>query len=97
MGLTRAVCFLLPAPRQLLPELVGCGRGMTLMASESDLVQELPPDLQEEVRDFVAFLLHEHQRQTYKLRQDWAGALREHKEEYTALDLQKKALSWREE
>jgi hypothetical protein len=29
------------------------------------------------------------------LRQDWAGALRDVKNEYTSLDLQKKALEWR--
>jgi hypothetical protein len=61
----------------------------------ADVVPDLPPDLQQEVRDFVEFLLYKHQRQTYKLRQDWAGALREYKEEYTALGLQKKALEWR--
>lgn len=30
-----------------------------------------------------------------KLRQDWAGALREYKNQYTSLELQKKALEWR--
>lgn len=29
------------------------------------------------------------------LRQDWAGALREYRDQYTAVDLQKKALEWR--
>jgi hypothetical protein len=31
------------------------------------------------------------------LRQNWAGALRDLKKEYTSLDLQKKALEWRGE
>jgi hypothetical protein len=69
---------------------------ITLEKPISDVVQDLPPDLQQEVREFVEFLLYRRQRQTYKLRQDWAGALREHKDQYTALDLQKKALEWRE-
>jgi len=29
------------------------------------------------------------------LRQDWAGALREQREEYTSLELQRKAVDWR--
>jgi hypothetical protein len=71
---------------------------ITLEKPISDVVQDLPPDLQQEVRDYVEFLLYKkHQRQGYTLRQDWAGALREHKQEYTALDLQKKALEWRED
>jgi len=32
---------------------------------------------------------------TTPLRQDWAGALKEYRDQYTALDLQKKALEWR--
>jgi hypothetical protein len=30
-----------------------------------------------------------------KLRQNWAGALKEYKDQYTSLELQKKALDWR--
>lgn len=32
-----------------------------------------------------------------KLSQNWAGALRDYKEQYTSLELQKKALEWRSE
>jgi hypothetical protein len=61
-----------------------------------ELVQELPPEAQIEVRDFVEFLLIKHGRRTSRpLRQDWAGALREHRSQYTSLDLQRKALDWR--
>lgn len=61
-----------------------------------ELVQELPPDVQMQVRDFVEFLLSKHGRRTGRpLRQDWAGALREHREKYTSLELQRKALGWR--
>jgi hypothetical protein len=60
------------------------------------MVEELPPDLQAEVRDFVEFLLSKHgPRQGLTLQQDWAGALREHRQQYTALDLQRQALDWR--
>ena len=61
-----------------------------------DMIERLPPDLQREVQDFVDFLL-ERRRRKYgrKLRQDWAGALRDYRDRYTALELQKKALEWR--
>lgn len=62
----------------------------------SELVEELPPDVQQEVRDFVEFLISKHGRTPgKKLRQDWAGALQGYRGEYSALDLQKKALEWR--
>ena len=61
-----------------------------------ELVKELPPDCQEEVRDFVEFLLERRGRKRGgKLRQDWAGALKEYRDQYTSLELQKKALEWR--
>ena len=61
-----------------------------------ELVQELPPEAQIEVRDFVEFLLSKHGRRASRpLRQDWAGALREHRDQYTSRELQRKALDWR--
>jgi len=66
------------------------------MQTLKELIEKLPPELQEEVRDFVEFLLErkacKHGR---KLRQDWAGALRKYRGQYTSLELQKKALEWR--
>jgi len=66
------------------------------MQTLKDLIEQLPPELQEEVRDFVEFLLNKkvHKRGR-KLRQDWAGALREYRSQYTSLELQRKALEWR--
>ncbi len=61
-----------------------------------ELVKELPPDCKEEVRDFVEFLLERRgQKRGGKLRQDWAGALKDYRDQYTSLELQKKALEWR--
>jgi hypothetical protein len=61
-----------------------------------ELVKELPPDCKEEVRDFVEFLLERRGRKRGgKLRQDWAGALKDYRDQYTSLELQKKALEWR--
>ncbi len=63
-----------------------------------ELVRELPPDAQKVARDFVEFLLVKHrQKANRKLRQDWAGALRDYRDQYTALELQRKALEWRSE
>lgn len=61
-----------------------------------ELIKELPPELRRKVEDFVQFLVEKHARaQGKKLRQDWAGALRDYRDSYTSLDLQKKALEWR--
>jgi hypothetical protein len=61
-----------------------------------ELVKELPPDIETEVRDFIEFLLMKKERKAGRpLRQDWAGALRDHKEQYTSVELQHKAMEWR--
>ncbi|MBN1138920.1 MAG: DUF2281 domain-containing protein [Anaerolineae bacterium] len=68
----------------------------TVTKSLSELVQELPPDMHAEVRDFVEFLLAKQSRgEKRALRQDWAGALRDYREQYTSLELQRQALAWR--
>ncbi|GAB4503713.1 MAG: DUF2281 domain-containing protein [Anaerolineales bacterium] len=65
------------------------------MQTLKEIVEQLPPDLQQEVEDFVEFLLKKRARFKQKrLRLTWAGALREFREQYTSLDLQKKALEW---
>jgi len=59
-------------------------------------VEELPPDMRAEVRDFIEFLLAKRSRgEKRTLRQDWAGALRDYREQYTSLELQRQALAWR--
>ncbi len=65
-----------------------------------ELVQELPPDAQEVVRDLVELLLSRSKtgpdpKAHRPLRQDWAGALRAYRREYTSLDLQHRASDWR--
>ena len=61
-----------------------------------ELVEELPPDMRAEVRDFIEFLLAKRSRSEKRtLRQDWAGALRDYREQYTSLELQRQALAWR--
>ncbi|MBN2012154.1 DUF2281 domain-containing protein [candidate division KSB1 bacterium] len=58
-------------------------------------IQQLPPFMIEEVEDFLDFLLTKAKGQRKgKLKQDWAGELKEFSEKYTSLELQKKALEW---
>jgi len=70
------------------------------MAEESksleELVKKLPPASQQEVRELVELLLKKQVKQSAgTLRQDWAGLLRNHRDQYTSLELQKRALEWR--
>ena len=65
------------------------------MKSIEELIKELPPDLHQEVRDFMEFLMQKRgSRKQKKLRMSWAGALKEYRDRFTSLDLQKKALEW---
>ena len=65
------------------------------MKTLEEKIKALPPELQKEVEDFVEFLLNTkvHRKQK-KLRLTWAGALREFRDQYTSLELQRKALEW---
>jgi len=60
-------------------------------------IKKLPPDLRKEVEDFVDFLL---EKTKYKKEKNpklnWIGGLREYRDKYTSLELQKKALEWRD-
>jgi hypothetical protein len=68
----------------------------TTSKSLEELVRELPPAVQAEVRNFVESLLEKRrQKATRMLRQTWAGALSEYRAQYTSLELQQKALDWR--
>ncbi|MEW6003138.1 MAG: DUF2281 domain-containing protein, partial [Nitrospirota bacterium] len=65
------------------------------MKTFEELIKELPPDLQKEVYDFAKFLLESKVRpRQKKLRMTWAGALREFRDKFTSIELQKKALEW---
>jgi hypothetical protein len=67
----------------------------TQLKSLDELIKELPPDSQAEVRNFIESLLEKRKQAAGKLRQSWAGALSDYRDEYTSLELQKKALDWR--
>ena len=65
------------------------------METIEELMAQLSPDLQQEVRDFAQFLVKRGGRpERKKLRLSWAGGLWEFRDQYTSLDLQKKSLDW---
>jgi len=60
-------------------------------------IRDLPPDIQQEVIDFIEFLVQKRAgKRKKKLSLSWMGGLKEYRDKYTALELQKKALEWRD-
>ena len=60
------------------------------------LIDQLPPELQQEVQDFVEFLLERRAKKTKKKPKfDWAGALKDLRDRYTSVELQHKITEWR--
>ena len=54
-----------------------------------EMVRELPVERQSEVRDFVEFLLAKQRaRPRQELQFNWAGAVKEMRDEYTSVELQ---------
>ena len=58
---------------------------------------KLPESLKESDVEIIVLPVEKSRRKKSKrkLRQNWAGALREYREQYTSLELQEKALEWR--
>jgi len=63
--------------------------------SMSELVAGLPPDCQQQVREFVETLLAKRCRQRTRPNFDWAGSLTELRDKYTSVDLQHQISRWR--
>lgn len=59
-------------------------------------VNKLPEELQRQVADFVDFLLTKNNSQAQKRTPtlSWFGGLKELRNKYTALELQKKIIDW---
>jgi len=61
-----------------------------------EIIEKLPPELQEEVRDFAQFLLERRAKKPKgKPKFEWAGALKELRDRYTSVDLQHEISKWR--
>ena len=60
-------------------------------------IRQLPPELQEEVIHFIDFLRTKKKSKRKKSPNlEWIGGLKAYREQFTALELQKKALDWRD-
>jgi hypothetical protein len=60
-----------------------------------DIIKELPQDLRKELEDFAQFLWEKKFKQGFKRKKlslTWVGGLKEYRDKFTSLDLQKKAL-----
>lgn len=58
-------------------------------------IKKLPPELHKEVEDYIDFLLEREKKKTgKKLKLDWAGGLKEYRDKYTSLELQRKIIEW---
>lgn len=67
----------------------------TRVQSLVEMIEALPPELQEEVREFVVSLIQTRTHPKRKhLRLTWAGGLQEFRDQFTSLELQQKALDW---
>ena len=68
------------------------------MKSIGEKIKQLPFAQQKEVEDFVDFLINKNvTKNKKKPKLHWIGGLKEYREKYTSLELQKKALEWRRE
>ena len=58
-------------------------------------IAKLPPEKKMEVIDFIEFLESKEKSKEKKyMNLDWFGGLKEFKDRYSSLELQKKALEW---
>jgi len=65
------------------------------MTELEKLMQKLSPDLKKEVIDYAKKLASKNDKsRPKKLKLDWIGGLKEYRDKYTSLELQKKALEW---
>ena len=66
------------------------------MKELQELLEELPPNLQKEVRDFAEFLLEKSKKKPEGAPHfQWAGALKDLRDQCTSVELQHKASDWR--
>ena len=70
---------------------------MSVTKSLTELIDELSPVERDAARQFIESLVSKRTKRKGTLRQDWAGALRAYRQQYTALELQEKALEWMSE
>ncbi len=60
-----------------------------------ELVQSLPSEMQQQVQDYIEFLLEKRRKPHGKPTFEWAGALKDLRDQYTSVDLQHRISDWR--
>ncbi len=60
-------------------------------------LDDLPPDVRRDAVLYIEFLLKQRNQSEHAqpMQFSWAGGLRDYKDEYTSLELQRKANEWR--
>ncbi len=67
-----------------------------MMKTLEEQLKELPPELRQEVSDFIEFLVTKRLgRVREKPTFEWAGALKDLRQQYTSVDLQHRLSEWR--
>ncbi|MCK4613327.1 MAG: DUF2281 domain-containing protein [Thermoplasmata archaeon] len=62
------------------------------METLEETIRQLPLELKQEAMDFIQFLLNKYDKKKGgKLSLDWAGGLREYRDQFTSLELQEKS------
>jgi hypothetical protein len=70
---------------------------VTMESTIIEKIRQLPPELQEEVIHFIDFLRTKKSSKGKKRPNlEWIGGLKAYRDQYTALELQKKASDWRD-
>lgn len=65
------------------------------MQSIEEKIKQLPDDLRREAEDFIDFLFEKKaKKQAKKMKLDWVGGLKDYKDKFTSVELQKKSLQW---
>jgi len=64
------------------------------MQNLSETIDNLPPDIQQKVFEYIDELTKKRKKKRKKLNLNWAGGLKEYKDQFTSLELQKKSLEW---
>ena len=64
------------------------------MQNLSETIDNLPPDIQQKVFDYIDELTKDSKKKRKKLSLNWAGGLKDYKNQFTSLELQKKSLEW---
>lgn len=66
------------------------------MKTLEELIKELPAELRQEAENFVEFLLEKRLKKPRgKPNFNWAGALKDLRDQYTSVELQHKLSEWR--